>query len=229
MDDVIKLFFAADSDTERRSVLTRMALDAPGVFSFGELLEGDSSNVLQQFFERHRTLHNTFLLFSYGTYQDYLRITKSLTVFTEVEQLTAVQERKLKQLSVITLATQARTVSYNDLMAAIHANSVKEMEDFVVDELVYSGLISGKLDQQNRVLCVDWINVMRDVPRETMASLVVAPLRKWTSECRGLLDQMHTQEKAVSQALADAQKEKDMFVDSLCKVRALNEQNSSTK
>lgn len=228
-NDIIQSFISikngvceCDVDGKRRDVLVRLALDDPEVFTFGELLE---NNEIQAFLARHKTLHNTFMLFAYGTYRDYLRVTNNGTVFTEVDKLTGAQETKLKQLSLVTLATQSGNVKYGDISAAICAQSLCEMEDFVIDALIYPGLVSGKLDQQNGVFCVEWVFVQRDVRREDVPTLVVAPLRKWACECKKLMEQMNSQAIATSQAIVETQKEKEFFIQSLYKVKSLNEHN----
>lgn len=231
---IIQSFIALDgdggecnefNDTKKRDFLVRSVLDNPEVFTFGELLENPE---IGSFLSRHQTLRNLFLIFAYGTYQDYLRITQNGTDFSKVDKLTAAQERKLKQLSLITLATQSCAVNYDDMSASIHAQSLREMEDFVIDALIYPGLVSGRLDQRGRVFCVGWVFVQRDVRREDVPALVVAPLRQWACECERVMDQMRNQATTTAHAIAEAQKEKEYFVECLRKVKALNEQQKES-
>lgn len=207
-------------DKKRKDILVRLALDDPRIFTFGELLEDAE---IQSFLIRHKTLHNLFVIFAYGTYQDYMRATNGNTTFSEVDKLTGVQERKLKQLSIVTLATQSCTVKYEDMSAAICASNMREMEDFVIDEVIFPGLVSGRLDQQNRVFCIDWVFVQRDVRREDMRELVITPLRKWANECKNVLEQVHNQAEITSRAIAETHKETEYFIQSLHKVKTLND------
>ena len=227
-DGIIQSFIALSSDgcgdNKRRDFLVQSALDSPEVFTFGELLENAE---ISSFLSRHQTLRNLFLIFAYGTYQDYFRATQGNTVFDDVDRLTAAQERKLKQLSLISLATQSCAVKYDDMSTAIRASSLREMEDFVIDALIYPGLVSGRLDQRERVFCVEWVFVQRDVRREDVPALVVVPLRKWACECKRVMGQLHSQAVITSRAVAEAQREKEYFVDCLRKVKALNEQKAS--
>ena len=214
----------SENDSEKRDFLVRSVLDNPEVLAFGEFLENAE---IRSFLSRHKALHNLFLIFAYGTYQEYLRATHGNTVFSNVDKLTPAQERKLKQLSLVSLATQSCAVKYDDMCAAIRAQSLREMEDFVIDALLYPGLVSGRLDQRGRALCVDWVFVQRDVRREDVPALVVAPLREWASECKRLVEQVRSQAAVTASAVADAQKEREYFVRCLREVKALNEQKAS--
>ena len=50
-------------------------------------------------------------------------------------------------LSVVTLSTKSKLISYDDLMREIEISSVREVEDLLI-RCIYGGLIEGKLDQQ---------------------------------------------------------------------------------
>ena len=55
--------------------------------------------------------------------------------------------RKLKKLSAVAFAAQSKTLGYDLLMRELQLASVRELEDLLID-CIYTGLISGRLDQQ---------------------------------------------------------------------------------
>jgi hypothetical protein len=76
-----------------------------------------------------RSAFNTLELFAYGTFGDY---TSKRGDYLE---LTAVQESKLKQLSVLSLAAHQRTVSYATLQAALAVDSMRALEDLIIETI----------------------------------------------------------------------------------------------
>ncbi|PWZ15485.1 COP9 signalosome complex subunit 7 [Zea mays] len=58
--------------------------------------------------------------------------------------------RKLKQLSVLTLAESTKILPYDQLMQELDVSNVRELEDFLINECMYSGIVRGKLDQLRR-------------------------------------------------------------------------------
>ncbi|KAJ1435281.1 hypothetical protein B484DRAFT_446125 [Ochromonadaceae sp. CCMP2298] len=124
--------------------LIQQVISHKKIFVFGELLAMPSVQSLKDEPE-FRSAFNTLELFAYGTFGDY---TSKRGDYLE---LTAVQESKLKQLSVLSLAAHQRTVSYATLQAALAVDSVRALEDLII-ETIYAGLLRGRLDPQGRQL-----------------------------------------------------------------------------
>lgn len=80
-------------------------------------------------FEKH---YNTLNLFAFGTYRQHLENKDKLL------QLTAVMDRKLKHLTILTLATQKKTLPYDDLMNELDLKNVRHLEDIII-EAIYAG------------------------------------------------------------------------------------------
>jgi COP9 signalosome complex subunit 7 len=82
---------------------------------------------------------------------------------------------KLKQLSIVTLASQASVVTYADLRTALDVQETRVLEDLVI-ETVYLGLLKAKIDQDSeRVRVFDFL--ARDAKKEDLPE-VLAALKK---------------------------------------------------
>jgi COP9 signalosome complex subunit 7 len=71
------------------------------------------------------------------------------------------QARKLKQLTLASLAAKHSQLGYDLLRAELEIDSLRELEDLVLDT-VYQGLIDAKIDQAQKKVIVDWA-IGRDV------------------------------------------------------------------
>jgi hypothetical protein len=72
---------------------------------------------------------------------------------TQLPKLSEAQATKLKMLSVVTLSTKSKIISYDALMRELEISSVREVEDLLI-RCIYGGLLEGKLDQQLKQLSV---------------------------------------------------------------------------
>ncbi|KAM0790827.1 hypothetical protein ACM66B_004672 [Microbotryomycetes sp. NB124-2] len=145
--------------------LIGQACAAPGVFAFSELLEVPSIHELQSS-EQYGASHRLLQVFAYGTWSDYKDSQASLPA------LNTAQENKLKQLSILTLAQQTRTIPYNVLMTRLDLASVATLEDLLIDA-IYSGIMTARLDQKMARLEV-LTTIGRDVKQSTSSGAAVA-------------------------------------------------------
>lgn len=140
--------------------LIKTVLEAPGVYVFSELLEhpnirevstvvDDSLNyswkiVGNQFIRcvfghlqlentPHANYLNSLNLFAYGTYRQYLENQSSLIELTEV------MKKKLKHLTIVTMAINNKCIAYSDLLEQLDIGCVRELEDLII-ESIYAGL-----------------------------------------------------------------------------------------
>jgi len=146
------------------------------VFVFGELLLLDSVQTLRdtEFSKHLRTLE----LFAYSNYSEYLT---SPTLFIELSDL---QVTKLKQLSIVSLAKQNKTISYATLKKELSIENIRALEDLII-ETIYAGLIKGKLDQRAGLLRVKE-SIGRDVPPQDVQSMILK-LATWRKHCTSLV------------------------------------------
>jgi COP9 signalosome complex subunit 7 len=68
---------------------------------------------------------------------------------------------KLRHLSIISMASKCRTVSYKTLCQQLGIDNIRELEDLII-EAFYADVIKGKLDQLNNHLEIDFA-IGRDV------------------------------------------------------------------
>lgn len=71
-------------------------------------------------------------LFAFGTYRQFLEKKDKII------PLTAVMDKKLKHLTILTLANQRKTLSYDELMVELDLKNVRHLEDIII-EAIYAG------------------------------------------------------------------------------------------
>lgn len=162
--------------------LTKQVLEAPGVYVFGELL--DMANIKELASGPHEQLFNLLNLFAYGTYSDYKGSQETLP------DLSAAQVRKLRHLTIVSLATKNKCLSYALLLKELDIKNVRELEDLII-EVIYADIVRGKLDQKNQQLEVDYA-IGRDIRPESISE-VISVLQEWCSGCETVLQGIETQ------------------------------------
>lgn len=168
------------------------ATSAPDVFGFGELLQVENIQQLQT--GDHEKSYKLLELFAYGDLQTY-KIQPA-----KYPELSDAQMNKLKQLTLIKLCLQSRSLAYTQLLAELEILNVRDLEDLIIDAM-YSSVLGGKLDQKQGVLSVDWV-IGRDVndKDDSMAQLKLQ-LEGWCGNAQAILN---TIDREISQAKADA-------------------------
>lgn len=118
------------------------ATSHPSLFAFAEIL------VVPNVAELQGTEHSMYLellrLFAHGTWTDYKSIAGSLPPLVPDQVL------KLKLLTVLTLAESSKVLPYDQLLHQLDFTNVRELEDFLINECIYAGIVRGKLDQLRR-------------------------------------------------------------------------------
>ncbi|GMJ04799.1 hypothetical protein HRI_004149100 [Hibiscus trionum] len=118
-------------------------------------------------------------LFAHGTWSDYKSNSGSLP------QLHPGQVLKLKQLTVLTLAEANKVLPYDQLMLELDVTNVRELEDFIINECIYAGIVRGKLDQMRRCFEVQFA-AGRDLRPGQLGSMIQT-LSNWLSTSDNLL------------------------------------------
>jgi COP9 signalosome complex subunit 7 len=77
---------------------------------------------------------------------------------------------KLRHLSIISLASKCRTISYKTLSLQLGIENIRELEDLII-EAFYAEIIKGKLDQLNSQLEIDFA-IGRDVTDEQVDEIL---------------------------------------------------------
>lgn len=151
--------------------LVEQAVASPGVYVFGELLACPSIAELANS-PGTKAHHDLLTLFAFGTYDDFVAQRAHLPPLNDAMLL------KLRQLTIVSLATKNRRIPYSTLLNVLRLNNVRELEDIVIDA-VYKGIIQGKLDPRNQRLEIElWRG--RDVSQQETA-MMLATLGDWAS------------------------------------------------
>lgn len=163
--------------------LIKQVLDSPNIFVFGELLDLNGIKEMDQS-PAQKPFLELLKIFAYGKYRDYLDRRK------ELPDLTTQAQTKLRQLTIVGLASEKKHIDYAVLLKELDLGDVRELEDLIID-VIYADIIRGKLDQKNKQLQVDSA-IGRDVhPSESADILRV--LSSWSSACEGVLTNIETQ------------------------------------
>ncbi|CAI0528204.1 unnamed protein product [Linum tenue] len=171
---------AIDGGPASSPSLARLVVEStshPSVFSFGEILA--LPNLVQVQGTENLAYVDLLKLFAYGTWKDYKGKSSVLP------QLKPDQILKLKQLTVLTVAENSKVVSYDTLLEQLEFSNVRELEDFLIDECLYAGIIKGKLDQSRRCFQIEFAAGRDLVPGELEA--VIETARNWLATSDNLL------------------------------------------
>ncbi|KAL9297125.1 hypothetical protein ACSQ67_023021 [Phaseolus vulgaris] len=125
----VKKTFASSNANALPSILVE-ATSHRNLFTFSEIL---SLPYLQQLKATENSVYLDMLrLFAYGTWSDYTKNAGRLP------QLIPDQILKLKQLTVLTLASTYEVLAYDQMMQELDVTNVLELQDFLINECMYS-------------------------------------------------------------------------------------------
>ncbi|KAL5748422.1 hypothetical protein ACOSP7_025464 [Xanthoceras sorbifolium] len=158
--------YVKEASTLKDSSLANLIVDAtshPSLFAFSEILA--VPNLLQLKGTENSAYIDLLRLFASGTWADYKSNAAALP------QLLPAQVLKLKQLSVLTLAEVNKVLSYDQLLEALEVANVRELEDFLINECMYMGIVKGKLDQLRRCFEVQFA-AGRDLRHGQLESMI---------------------------------------------------------
>ena len=164
------------------AALIKQVLEHPGVSVFGELLDMPSVVALAN--TSHAPSLELLKLFAYGTWREYKMHEAELPALSDA------QVTKLKKLSAVAFAAQSKILAYDVLMRELEISGVRELEDLLID-CIYTGLISGRLDQQ--AACLEVFSAAgRDVHPKEIAAMS-ATLLEWHRNATGLMANVSSQ------------------------------------
>ncbi|KAK9477649.1 hypothetical protein V1514DRAFT_333481 [Lipomyces japonicus] len=189
-------------------IVTR-ATTAPDVFSFGFLfLHPALTHHLRSTADSARH-HELLRIFAAGTWQDYVDLIgrdddDDDDHEDQLPRLTDAQEKKLKQLTLVTLAGKSHALAYDELLAALHLPDLTALAGLVVS-CVYANLLTATLDTRHQVVRVTRVNAGRDVVDNQAVSRLQQVITTWAGACASTIDDLNSQvrivrEKVVRQA-----------------------------
>ncbi|XP_020225622.1 COP9 signalosome complex subunit 7 isoform X2 [Cajanus cajan] len=176
VEHFVKQASASPNDHALASVLVQ-ATSHPSLLFFSEILS--LPNLLQLKETENSGYLDMLRLFAHGTWGDYTSNSDQLP------QLVPDQIVKLKQLTVLTLAETYKVLPYDQLMQELELTNIRELEDFLIRECIYAGIVRGKLDQLQRCFEVQFA-ACRD-SRPAQLGSMVQTLSNWLSKSEILL------------------------------------------
>ncbi|KAJ2033266.1 COP9 signalosome complex subunit 7b [Coemansia sp. S2] len=179
MDTYLSALHTATTESEVIQVIQQL-LESESIYHFGRVLDSPKARELAAS-EQPNAYWNLLELFSFGTLSDYKAVSAQLPELTER------QLEKLKHLSLVSLASVSKVLPYDDLIRELDCAHEQQMEDLVIDT-IYKGLLSAKLDQQRRLVEVEFV-VGRDVRRGDLQAIYES-LDKWSAVCEKELDML---------------------------------------
>ncbi|GFZ00704.1 proteasome component (PCI) domain protein [Actinidia rufa] len=176
--------FVKQASTHNGASLSNIIAEAtshPSLFAFSEILA--VPNVLELQGTENSLYLDLLRLFAHGTWSDYKSYAGRLP------QLVPDQILKLKQLTVLTLAETNKVLPYDVLMQELDVVNVRELEDFLINECMYVGIVKGKLDHLRRCVEVQFA-AGRDL-RPGQLGNMIQTLTNWLTTSDNLLISIH--------------------------------------
>jgi len=199
---------ALQSEGDGLVEVIKQALDCVDTFVFAELLE--CPNVIALKTTPHAPYLHALRMFSQGTYLNYLDKKEYLPELSEP------QEKKLKYLTIVTLANRMKRIPYDVLLKELDVDNVRDLEDLII-EAIYSNVISGELNQQSDCLEVDW-TVGRDVGSIDIDNMIDT-LQQWCDSCENVLSTVQARIVDANQTKQDALKHRAAVDNQVAKVK----------
>ncbi|KAL2426563.1 COP9 signalosome complex subunit 7 [Exophiala dermatitidis] len=186
--------------------LIKGAISAPGAYVFTELLQTPAVQSL-----RGTELQSWLTLleiFSWGTYEEYKNI-------PDLPQLDDAQTLKLRQLSLLTLAspfapnlngteatTTTNTLTYPSLLKSLSLPDAASLESLVTQS-IYSGLLTGRLSPTSNPPVVNIVSVapLRDLRPQSLPALLQI-LQTWESRCTSVVSELEAHISAIRDTAA---------------------------
>jgi len=126
------------------------------------------------------------------------------TATPNLPKLSPTQARKLRQLSLLTLATTPSNLSYVHLQEALDLPTTRALEDLVISS-IYAGLLTAKLDTLSQRVDVSSVAPLRDLKPGSIPHMVHI-LGDWDSRCVTVLEEIEGQVREVRRKALDARK-----------------------
>ncbi|CAF0997284.1 unnamed protein product [Adineta ricciae] len=180
--------------------LVTRVLEHPDIFGFDEFLRLEP--LVKSLTADHVQLLSTLELFAYGTLSDYESNRDRFIT------LSPLARRKLQLLTLASLAVHARILPYTLLLKQLQIESVRELEDLIIDG-IYAQVIRGKLDQLNERLNVEYA-IARDI-NSVAFDRMEDVLDKWCKNCSALLNVLKYEATKANEQKKKALDEQDKY------------------
>ncbi|CAK7262994.1 hypothetical protein SEPCBS57363_000342 [Sporothrix epigloea] len=223
LEPFLVLAMTASSPRQAADLVIR-ATSYPSTYVFAELLQCPRIQALAHAEPEHAVYLTVLQIFSYGTYADYERGTApaSATIhadssrqsqtqastapapaaanLTPLPTLNEAQSSKLRQLSLVSLATDRSSLGYDHLIKALQLTDDSQLESLVM-AAVYAGLVTGTLDPAHRVVRIGSVAPVRGPAPDAIPKLHAA-IHNWSQRCQTALTELNDQIAGIRRAAA---------------------------
>mmetsp|Transcript_10899 Transcript_10899/g.9617 ORF Transcript_10899/g.9617 Transcript_10899/m.9617 type:complete len:236 (+) Transcript_10899:37-744(+) len=173
----------------------------PNIFKFAEFLDVENVQKLGSSNKHLKALK----LFAYHNYSDYKED-------SEYIKLKDNQLKKLKMLSIVTMAGESKTLSYTRLRADLDIDSKADLEEILL-ELIYNKLINATLDERNQNVHVEW-TFGRDYLYDPTSDnqFEIEKLSAWVNKMEKVESKMEALIEDLDNSLLQSKEEKKEFI-----------------
>jgi COP9 signalosome complex subunit 7 len=195
------------------SDLITQATSSPNTYVFAELLQQPNIRKLasDEQYGSHFTLLETF---AYGTWESYYK-----TASSTLPALSDVQKRKLRLLSLLTIAAEkpsastATNLSYSSLCARLDLEYTRDLEQLVT-AAIYENLLTATLNPAAQTVVITSVAPLRDLAPGSVGQLL-GELSAWSGRCDSVLADLQAEisrieAEAVKRAAREQRKEKQI-------------------
>lgn len=165
---------------------------------FAELLHTPQIQALAQS-EEYSSHLKLLEIFSYGTYVDH-------STATGIPPLNEQQTRKLRQLSLLTLAKSPHNLSYASLQRELGITDDRTLEELIISA-IYAGLLDAQLDARNRTIHISSVSPLRDLAPGAIPA-VNDSLNMWSIRCGQTLNDLDAEIAAIRATAAQRHADK---------------------
>lgn len=177
------LLLAKNARGAASAQLIQQVTETPNIFTFGELLNIDGITQLESN-ANYQKEWKLLQLFTFGVYTDYIEHVANFPPLSDG------QIKKLRLLTIASLASASKHVPYSLLMEKLGLEKLREVEDLII-EAVYAHIIKGKLNQKEQRLEVDFV-IGRDIQPQ-MIDNIISILGSWRENCESAMSSLEAQ------------------------------------
>lgn len=194
------------------SDLVTQATSSPNTYVFAELLQQPNIRKLasDEQYSSHLTLLETF---AYGTWESYKTASSSLPTLSDT------QKRKLRLLSLLTIAAEkptastATNLSYSSLCKRLDLEHTRDLEQLVTTA-IYENLLTATLNPAAQTVVITSVAPLRDLAPGSVDQLL-GELSAWSGRCDSVLADLQAEilwieAEAVKRAAREQRKEKQI-------------------
>jgi len=194
------------------SDLITQATSSPNTYVFAELLQQPNIRKLasdEQYGNHFALLKN----FAYGTWESHKTAGSTLPALSDV------QKRKLRLLSLLTIAAEkpsastATNLSYSSLCARLDLEYTRDLEQLVT-AAIYENLLTATLNPAAQTVVITSVAPLRDLAPGSVGQLL-GELSAWSGRCDSVLADLQAEisrieAEAVKRAAREQRKEKQI-------------------